>query len=64
MWFGGHPGGAGSETLAAAMSSSRDHCIGLTIRLEGRIGSGLSDRSSGAWSLERASALVFLVPGR
>ncbi len=40
MWVGGHPGGVGSETLGGAMSLSRDHCIGLTIRLEGRIGSG------------------------
>ncbi len=36
-----------------------DHCIRLTIRLDGRISSGLSDRSSGAWSFERESALVF-----
>ncbi len=41
-----------------------DHCIRLTIRLDGRIRSGLSDRLSGAWSFERESALVFLVPGR
>ncbi len=64
MSVGGHPGGVGSETPETAMSSSRDHCDRLTIRLEGSIGPGFSDRSSGAWSLERASALVFLVPGR
>lgn len=42
---GGHPGGAGLEALA--ILSSRDHWVGLMMRLAGRIGSGFSGVSPG-----------------
>ncbi len=60
---GGQPGGSLLETLEEGTEFG-DQWMGLTIIVRGKMGSGLSLFSSGAWRRDRASALMFFDPGR
>ncbi len=60
---GGQRGGVAMEILEEVLVSGF-HCMGQTMSFSGMMGSGSSSVSSGVCRQDRASALVFLGPGR
>ncbi len=59
---GGQPDGVAVEALEED-TGEEVHWMGLTMSSLEIMGSGSSWFSSGAWSRERASALIFIGPG-